>query len=1207
MKKLYLLMLTLLVGTLNSLAQDTWTIAGSQELFGTSWDLTDENNDMTSTDGVTYTLTKKDVTLAKGSTYEYKVVKNRSWSNDNYGANGVLGGDNVQLKVNETAKYDVTITFVNDDTHMLSHKVEKKAGEVENAKIESVTFNGSFNGWGSGITLTKGDGDVYTGVLDLSATTIDVQFKLVINGGTWLGYGSGMTIDAPDGWISYQTSGDMNYILVNSKTDYKTYNITATWEANPSAAAGWTLKIAGKDARDAGPMNKYTATFDNAGNWEEVYAYTFSKDGETTTAMELGPWPGTAMTKTETGYSIEIEAAAAPQFIIFHNNDGIQTEDLAFENGKAYSAKKDFSVKFKFPENYKAWDKVYAYTFGPETLDGWPGTEITSTLAEGVYTATFSAVSAPENIIFNCGKGTSAEDPSYPGIDQTENLVFEDGKTYEFVPKQQYTATFKFGEGVTAWDEVHAYAWTEDGNELIEYTGEWPGEKIEAADGVYTLNILAYEAPKSIQFNDGKENGVKTEDMDFENGKAYSYDKKTFTVQYVNTTGWENVKAYAWTGSGNDVVEALGEFPGKAMGVVDTEYEAVDGQKYSVYELKFDALEAPAKILFNNGETEEGMKKTDDFDFENQKQYVGELTYTWKAQFKFPEGYTPWEQVCAYAYYEAPEGEVGIAQLTGDWPGKEMELAEGVYTISFPASIVPSFIIFNNGLNADAGGIQTENLKFEQNKTYEYEIPAEDIAIAPETGANISEVLAAAIEGKKVGNITINLAEGGAYTVNAPIVAPASLYINGNGATIDASGNESEFIQLSATPSVKANEKSAYPIDAIAIKNTTIKALKNSLLNAKKAKYLVGEILVDNSNIQLPSGSKNVLDFQGAGSAEEVTISNSTLWAADDAKHTGRLFQQQSGTKNPDLGGSQFVLSITNSTLQNLCNGNNYVNYFRNNSQAWMKFEVKNSIIVDCGKSGNFVKALNQNNNSKTPTWVIDGNIFNYTVSESMTDVSEAESENLGKIEDTPVIQNSVAGTIAFKDAAAGDFNAEFLLAEGATAPESIGAPQWTITYKDAPQKAMYIVGDFTGGFPGAMVDETEIGWDVAKAMTQDATDPYVWTLTLENQVIEGKKYEYKAVADKTWTDVWQLPAEGNNDWVFGTDEYPAGVYNLTFTVDTEAYTLSVAPELISTGINAVKREAITNNGEYYNLAGQRVAQPTKGLYIVNGKKVVIK
>ncbi len=44
-----------------------------------------------------------------------------------------------------------------------------------------------------------------------------------------------------------------------------------------------------------------------------------------------------------------------------------------------------------------------------------------------------------------------------------------------------------------------------------------------------------------------------------------------------------------------------------------------------------------------------------------------------------------------------------------------------------------------------------------------------------------------------------------------------------------------------------------------------------------------------------------------------------------------------------------------------------------------------------------------------------------------------------------------------------------------------------------------------------------------------------------------------------------------------------------------------------TTGINMVKGEESKVNGEYYNLAGQRVAQPTKGLYIVNGKKIVIK
>ena len=56
-----------------------------------------------------------------------------------------------------------------------------------------------------------------------------------------------------------------------------------------------------------------------------------------------------------------------------------------------------------------------------------------------------------------------------------------------------------------------------------------------------------------------------------------------------------------------------------------------------------------------------------------------------------------------------------------------------------------------------------------------------------------------------------------------------------------------------------------------------------------------------------------------------------------------------------------------------------------------------------------------------------------------------------------------------------------------------------------------------------------------------------------------------------------------------------APVLNLNFGDDT-------------TGISTLNVERGTlNDNSYYNLAGQRVAQPTKGLYIVNGKKVVIK
>lgn len=44
-----------------------------------------------------------------------------------------------------------------------------------------------------------------------------------------------------------------------------------------------------------------------------------------------------------------------------------------------------------------------------------------------------------------------------------------------------------------------------------------------------------------------------------------------------------------------------------------------------------------------------------------------------------------------------------------------------------------------------------------------------------------------------------------------------------------------------------------------------------------------------------------------------------------------------------------------------------------------------------------------------------------------------------------------------------------------------------------------------------------------------------------------------------------------------------------------------------ATAISTVKAEKTVAAGEYFNLAGQRVQQPAKGLYIVNGKKVMVK
>ena len=110
--------------------------------------------------------------------------------------------------------------------------------------------------------------------------------------------------------------------------------------------------------------------------------------------------------------------------------------------------------------------------------------------------------------------------------------------------------------------------------------------------------------------------------------------------------------------------------------------------------------------------------------------------------------------------------------------------------------------------------------------------------------------------------------------------------------------------------------------------------------------------------------------------------------------------------------------------------------------------------------------------------------------------------------------------------------------------------------------ETMAIVGDFLGlDATGATNDPN---WDPANGwqMEKDAENPAIWTLT-KPFTAEAKTYEYKATANGKWGD-YELPAEGNQNFVFGTEEYPAGDYNLTFTADTEKNTLDLVVEKAS-------------------------------------------
>ena len=75
----------------------------------------------------------------------------------------------------------------------------------------------------------------------------------------------------------------------------------------------------------------------------------------------------------------------------------------------------------------------------------------------------------------------------------------------------------------------------------------------------------------------------------------------------------------------------------------------------------------------------------------------------------------------------------------------------------------------------------------------------------------------------------------------------------------------------------------------------------------------------------------------------------------------------------------------------------------------------------------------------------------------------------------------------------------------------------------------------------------------------------------------------------------WDGYASCRGCWI-QLEKSPNNVRALNFVFEDEA-----------TGISTVKTTADKMDGEWYDLSGRRVAQPAKGIYVKNGKKVIVK
>lgn len=179
MKKLFTLMMVLMAMVTASAA--TYTVSGSAAILnGTaSWDIATTDNDMTSSDGVNYTLTVSGINVEAG-TYEFKIVEDHAWTNS-------WPTNNFQLTISETAKYDIVYTF-NADSKAVDASYTK-VGEFDGSTEKTYTVAGDEalmgNSWkqdDANHDMTKGDDGIYRLVLE--SVTLEAKtysFKVVVN------------------------------------------------------------------------------------------------------------------------------------------------------------------------------------------------------------------------------------------------------------------------------------------------------------------------------------------------------------------------------------------------------------------------------------------------------------------------------------------------------------------------------------------------------------------------------------------------------------------------------------------------------------------------------------------------------------------------------------------------------------------------------------------------------------------------------------------------------------------------------------------------------------------------------------------------------------------------------------------------------------------------------------------------------------------
>ena len=1144
-------------------AQESWTVAGSNtDLFGTSWDPTATANDMTLVEGL-YTWSKSDVTLPAGDV-KFKVAKNHSWD-ESYPT------EDYKLNIEKSGKYDVAITFNAESKEVIATATLKEEVEVDpvyvGVGVEEL-WGTAWDANNEANKLTKGDDGKFRITKEGLFLEVGEYGYKIVKDGSWIPDGTGneqklaiaekgiytvtLTVDPADD--SYLAEAE------------KTASIMTIAEAQ-AAEAGTEVLIEGVVYASAATGAVIKDDTDVIYYYNKANALTIGQKVLVKGAVSVYGGANQLNSEAEITELGTVDGVVQPEAVEMKEADftalaGVTTVErkyvtyqgtLSISNGKYFNISIGESTVMgslvKPNEDLSELDGKTVVVKGYQMY-----TTTTNQGQQYVYTVATSVEAVPEPVAYS----------SSINIEQ-------------FVLENTVSAIDEFKAELTKCNIAYEY-FEFDNNNTLDGLNE---EKADRNEPFLGLKVKTQGATVKVTLEKGKVLNVKFGCIN---------DPVNVTVD-----GEAAGEPIAANKAGGYIFTLQAADADREVAFTTTTAKAVIFKQIMIGEDIANVVLPPAPINVEDGYylagTMNNWKPTADDVFVENSEVPGEYMLTKELTAETEIKVVKIESKAISAWYPAEAGNYKVT-------------ADGKYDIYF----------------RPAGNSDWENGFFYLAKNSSVEPGTVDVPADGDIAAAIAEAAA----GDDVTTVTLNLAKDAKYAVTAPIATSKSIVINGNGATIDASGLTTASLFTYSAPTVPASAphratiKDAWataPNPTIEINGVNVEKLAKPLFSYKESTLVRMNISVTDAKVEV-TDNVFVFDIASSGACvENFSIDKSTFYATTAT--TNAFFSTQSAKKAKDvydaIASTDILqtIKISNSTIYNFAKAKNFFTLAANN-QTYLKFDVQNNIFVNCGKNGQVIKGINGGQNGKNPTWIVKGNAFNCDYDAQgaaidRTDTSAAESTG----DEAEPVQDSVAGIVTFTDAANGDFNGEFQLADGAVAPETLGAPAWTITFVPyvAPIEVdkLYIIGTGTAsGWSGTtevVFNETTQAFEYEANVTEDT---YLAFGDAEFNPIDWDAFNNK--------HRYSLAATGNVEPTIGeAQQLVLGDSQACILLKTPGkYTLSVTKDLkltvtaTSTGINAVKA-AHLKDAQIYTISGQRVEKAQKGLYIVNGKKVVIK